>query len=137
MSIIQEREIIKRIPVYVRKGRNAGKQTGMIYFERNKEPYYFIRKNWMEHQLYQAPKHRNTLSISKHILEELEKYDVKNVIFMITGMEKGSFYYIVPLKKFWEGEKTDYDDTQYRIRVNNLTRYYPSQEGISKYIQNA
>lgn len=130
MPLINEREIVKRIPIYCRKGRNAGKQTGEIIIEKYKFPYYFVIKNWKKSQIYQAPKHRNTLSVSEHILKKLEEYDVKNIIFMITAMEKRSFYYIVPLKKFLGGEKTEYDDPQYRIRIHNLMKYYPEQSQL-------
>lgn len=134
MPLINELEIIKKIPVYVMKGRNKGKQAGEIIFERNKEPFYFQTKNWRRHQLYQAPKHKNTLSISEHILKFIESFGVKKYVAMIIGLEDKSFYYIVPLKDFWNGEKTEYDDAQYRIRIHNLIRYYPEQEGISKYL---
>ncbi len=134
MVLINEREIVKRIPVYVKEGRNAGKMAGNIIFENYKYPYYYVEKKWKRSQLYVAPKHRNTLSISKHILEECNKHNVKNAVFFIVGMEKKSFYYIVPIKDFWKGEITDFDDTQYRVRIHNLTRYYPEQEGIGKYL---
>lgn len=134
MVLINEQEIVKRIPVYVKLGRNAGKLAGNIIFENYKYPYYYVEKKWKQSQIYVSPKHKNTLSISKHILEECDKYDVKNAVFFIIGMEDKSFYYIVPIKDFWNGEITDYDDTQYRVRVHNLTRYYPEQENIGKFL---
>jgi len=135
MTLINEKEVVKRIPVFVRKGRNAGKEAGQIVFENYKLPYYFVMKNWKRSQIYIAPKHKNTLSVSEHIMELLEKHNVKNIVFMITGMEEKSFYYIVPLKDFWDGEKTTFDDLQYRVRIHGLTRYYPEQEGIAKYLE--
>ena len=134
LPLIKEKNIVKRIPIYCRKGRNAGRQTGEIIIEKYKFPYYFVIKNWKNSQLYQVPKHKNTLSVSEHILKKLEEYGVKNIVFMITAMEKRSFYYIVPLKNFWNGEKTEYDDPQYRIRMHNLPKYYPEQERIDKFL---
>lgn len=132
--LINEKKIIKRIPVYVKYGRNAGKLAGNIIFEDLKYPYYYVEKKWKRSQIYVAPKHKNTLSISEHIIKECQKYNVKNVVFLIVGMEDRSFYYIVPLKDFINGEKTMYDDTQLRIRTHNLNRYYPEQEGIDKFL---
>ena len=134
MPLINEKEIVKKVPVYVMKGINKGRIAGHIHYENYKQPYYFVIKNWKSSQLYQAPKHRNTLSVSEDILLLLEEKGVKNVVFMIVGMEERSFYYIVPLKDFFEGEKTEYDDVQLRIRIHNLTRYYPEQEDISKFV---
>ena len=134
MPLINETEIVKRIPVYVKFGRNVGKLAGNIIFENYKEAYYYVEKKWKRSQIYVSPKHKNTLSISEHILDECKKHNVKNAVFMIVGMEKKSFYYIVPIKEFYEGEITDFDDVQRRVRIHGLTRYYPEQEGISKYL---
>ena len=134
MVLINEKEIVKKEPVYVMSGINKGKIAGYIHYENYKQPYYFVIKNWKASQIYIAPKHRNTLSVSEDILLLLDEKGIKNIVFMIVGMEERSFYYIVPLKDFFEGEKTMYDDAQLRIRINNLTRYYPEQEGLYKFL---
>jgi hypothetical protein len=133
--LINEKNVRKRVPVYIRFGKNAGRVAGYIIFEDLKLPYYYVEKKWKAGQIYLAPKHKNTLSISEHIIQECQKHGVVNIVFLIVGMEDKSFYYIVPLKKFIEdSERTTYDDAQLRIRINGLTRYYPEQEGIEKFL---
>ena len=134
MPIINEREVIKRIPIYIKGGKNKGKQGGMLIFEKDKLPYYYVVKNFKRNQLYVAPKHRNTIGISIDIIDELEKHGAEKAIFQIIGLEETSFYYIVPLKDFRKGEFTDYDDPQFRLRTSGLFRYYPTQTDISKYV---
>ena len=132
--LIQEREIIKRIPVYVKRGRNAGRKTGTIYFERNKSPFYYITKNFKSEQMMRNPKHIGELPISTDIIEELKKYEVKNVIFMIIGFDDaGSFYIIVPLKDYDNARGYSYDDPQKFVYLREYPRIYPEQGSLSKF----
>lgn len=136
MTLIVEREVIKRIPVYCRKGKNAGKQTGMIYFERNKSPYYFIRKNFRSSQLLQHPKHIGKLPISTSIIDELKKNNVVNVIFMIIGFDDaGSFYIVVPLKDYDNAQTEEWDDPQAFVWLKDYPRIYPEQGSLKKFVE--
>ena len=135
MVLIRERDIIKRIPVFVSKGRNKGKQTGWIYFERNKEPYYYIVKSFRSSQLLQNPKHIGKLPISTTILEDLKKYGCKKVIFMITGFDDaGSFYIVVPLSDYDNAPKEEWDDPQVYVWLRDYPRIYPEQGSLGKFV---
>lgn len=132
--LIIEREVIKRIPVYVRKGKNAGKQAGMIYFERNKEPYYFVRKNFRSSQILQHPKHIGKLPISTTIIEDLKKYYVTKIVFMIIGYDNaGSFYIVVPLKDYDNAPLEEWDDPQRYVWLKDYPRIYPEQGSLKKF----
>lgn len=135
MVIINEREIIKKIPIFVKKGKNKGRQTGFIYFERNKEPYYYITKSFRGGQVHYAPKHIGKLPISTTILEDLKAHGVKNIVFMIIGFDDaGSFYIVVPLSDYNHAPIEDYDDAQAFVWMRDYSRIYPEQGSLGKFI---
>ena len=135
MVLIHEREIVKRIPIFVKKGRNQGKKAGMIYFERNKPPYYYIIKNYKSGQIYQHPRHIGKLPISTTILDELKDNNVDRIVFMIVGFDNaGSFYIVVPLSDYDNAPEENYDDPQRFVYLYNYPRIYPEQGSLKKFM---
>lgn len=136
ITIIIERNIYKKIPIFCKSGRNRGKQTGMLYFERNKEPYYFVSKNFKSEQMMRHPKHIGELPISTSILKELKQHGCKNIIFWIIGYEEHSFYIAVPLSDYDNAKGYEYDDPQKFVRMEEYSRIYPEQGSLTKFVIN-
>lgn len=135
MTLIHERDIIRKIPVFVTKGRNAGKQTGWIYFEKNKAPYYYIQKSYRSSQIMQHPKHRGKLPVSTSILNTLKEHGVANIVFMIVGYDDaGTFYIVVPAKDYENAPVEEWDDAQAFVWMQDYTRIYPEQGSLKKFI---
>lgn len=134
MTIIQEKDIIKKIPIFVKKGRNKGKKAGTLYFERNKEPYYYIVKSFRGSQLMQNPKHIGKLPISTTILDDLKKYGCRKIIFMIVGFDESAFYIVVPLSDYDNAPTEEWDDPQRFVWMKDYSRIYPEQGSLKKFV---
>lgn len=134
MPIIEERNVIKRIPIYVKKGRNKGHQVGTLYFEKNKEPYYLVIKNFKSSQMMRHPKHIGELPVSITILNDLKQHGCKNIIFWIINYDEHSFYIVVPLSDYDDANGYEYDDPQKYVRMEDYPRIYPEQGSLTKFI---
>ena len=135
MVLIIERDIYKKVPIFCKKGRNKGKQVGFVHFERNKEPYFFIQKNFRISQMMRNPVHIGELPVSVTILDELKKLGVKNIIFMIIGFDDaGSFYVVVPLSDYDHAKQYSYDDIQKFVYLREYPRVYPEQGSLGKFV---
>jgi len=134
MTLIQEREIIRRIPIVLKEGKNRGRIAGHIYIEKNKEPYFFIEKLFKKEQMFQMPKLIGRLPISVHIIPELEKHNVRKVVYMIIGYEKRSFFVGVPLADLKRGKEIIYDELQRYVRLESYPRIYDLRENLDNFV---
>ena len=135
MTLIIERDIYKKIPIYVKQGRNKGRQTGFVFFEKYKTPYYYVIKNFKSDQMMRNPKHIGELPISETILEDLKKYGVTHIVFMIVGFDNaGSFYIVVLLKDYENSRGYSYDDPQRYINLKDYPRIYPEQGSLKSFL---
>jgi len=136
--LIDQKEVVRRIEVRVRSGKNMGFVAGHIVFENYKEPYYFVRKKFNKQQVWYKPEYRNYLALSKDIIEtDLDKREIKTVVFLMTGFDKDPFYLIVPIKDFKQGKVIKFDDEQYVVDMTRYVRIDFRQNNINMFVVEA
>jgi len=122
-------KVRKQIPIFCKQGRNSGKQTGEVIYRDGSLPYYSVDKRFKKDHIYHIKKYAQYFQISVHILEELEKLGVVNVVANIIGLEKKSFYIVVPLKDFLKSKiETKFDDKQKVVYYSEYPRIYSDQK---------
>ena len=115
-----------KIKMFIKKGMNRNKICGIF----DTETCEFTKViDYKGNQMFQHPKYRNQVAISKSIISEVGILGCRKIRIVIRNHEENDYIIVINFEDFWRKAKDiDFDDPQLMISQSEFVRIYQDQE---------
>jgi len=112
--------------IYITKGMNHDKVCG--YYDDETATFTKVI-NYKSNQMFQHPKYRNQVAISKSVLSEVGLKGCRKIRIVIRNHEPEDYLIVINFEDFWKKAKEiNWDDTQLILSQSEFVRIYEDQE---------